>query len=86
MQQLAVIDGVDGNGIPVEVADVEQAVIVADDGAHRPRSQQMCAADLVVACEHFGNRIRAEVADENFSSIGLEGKVHGRLADVEQSQ
>jgi len=84
--ELSVVNAVDADKVRAEVGDPEGRVVAADDTVGGFRADEVGAADLVGPGVDLRDGVRAEVGDEDFSSVGLHGEVDRGLADVEHGE
>ena len=82
---LAIVDGVDGDVLGVKVGHVEQGIVAGDEAADGSFSDHVSAADVVGASDDLGDGVGEGVQDEELAAVGLEGQLHGGVADVHES-
>src|SRR5579883_3418965 len=83
---LAVVNGVDANGVGIEIADPEGGIVGADDGADRMGADEIRAAHLVGTGGDFRDGVAIEVGDEDFSAVRLQRQMDRCLAHVEKCE
>lgn len=84
LDESAIVDGVDADGVGIEVANPEQGIIGGDDTECGMRADEVGSADLVCVGIDFGDRVAVEVAHEDLAAVGFEGEMKRRFANVEQ--
>lgn len=81
---LAVIDGVDGDPLGTEVADIEERIVCGHDAVDGFGADEVGTADIVGAGDDFRDGVGERVHGEELAAIGFEGELHWTVADVEE--